>query len=228
MSELRRRRVNKMGAEDESEGDPEIEPKSTDDKNENPAASKTEPPSGAIDPESFWLTRIVFLRYLGFIYFVAFLISYNQNKELLGSHGLTPASNFLLNGKKTVLDLALSSIHIMRTESFLLRLIKCVPDISVGQRSEDTWSRIIHVPSLLWLAHPHYTDLDRYWQINITSFDQPMILTLFGSIQPPGRAGSHRVPPLPPGHGHWHGQHAGHGCPLGALLQSGKCHFRLV
>ena len=47
---------------------------------------------------SFWLTRILFLRYLGFIYFIAFLISYNQNKELIGNNGLTPARNYLLNG----------------------------------------------------------------------------------------------------------------------------------
>ena len=52
-----------------------------------------------IDPGSYWLTRIIFLRYLSFIYFIAFLVSYNQNKELIGNYGLTPARNYLLNGK---------------------------------------------------------------------------------------------------------------------------------
>ena len=52
-----------------------------------------------IDPGSYWLTRIIFLRYLSFIYFIAFLVSYNQNKELIGNSGLTPARNYLLNGK---------------------------------------------------------------------------------------------------------------------------------
>jgi hypothetical protein len=44
---------------------------------------------------SYWLTRILYLRFLGFIYFVAFLISYNQNKELIGDRGLTPARLYL-------------------------------------------------------------------------------------------------------------------------------------
>ena len=53
----------------------------------------------SLEPGTYWLTRIVFLRYLSFIYFVAFLVSYNQNKELIGKNGLTPASNYLLTSK---------------------------------------------------------------------------------------------------------------------------------
>ena len=53
-----------------------------------------------LSPGSYWLTRIVFLRYLSFIYLTAFLVSYNQNKELIGNNGLTPARNFLLNGNE--------------------------------------------------------------------------------------------------------------------------------
>ena len=52
-----------------------------------------------LEEGTYWLTRIVFLRFLAFIYLVAFLVSYNQNKELIGNRGLTPARNFLLNGK---------------------------------------------------------------------------------------------------------------------------------
>ena len=44
---------------------------------------------------SYWLTRIVFLRFLGFIYLVAFMVSYHQNKELIGDRGLTPARLYL-------------------------------------------------------------------------------------------------------------------------------------
>lgn len=94
MSELRRRHT-KFKSADTFEVDWESEIKSSNETNENPTL-KNEPQSD-IPPESFWLTRVVFLRYLGFIYFIAFLISFNQNKELIGSHGLTPASNFLLN-----------------------------------------------------------------------------------------------------------------------------------
>ena len=54
-----------------------------------------------LGPGTYWLTRVLFLRYLGFIYLVAFLISFHQNKELIGSRGLTPASTYLLNSECT-------------------------------------------------------------------------------------------------------------------------------
>ena len=52
-----------------------------------------------LEPGSYWLTRILFLRFISFIYLIAFLVSYNQNKELIGNRGLTSARNFLLNGR---------------------------------------------------------------------------------------------------------------------------------
>src|SRR6478752_477455 len=44
---------------------------------------------------SYWLTRFVILRLLGFVYAVAFLIAANQLVPLIGEHGLTPATHFL-------------------------------------------------------------------------------------------------------------------------------------
>ncbi|GFN93000.1 lipase maturation factor [Plakobranchus ocellatus] len=44
---------------------------------------------------SFWLTRIVMVRYMGFMYFVAFLVSLHQNKQLVGKKGLLPADVYL-------------------------------------------------------------------------------------------------------------------------------------
>jgi Lipase maturation factor len=44
---------------------------------------------------SYWLTRFVFLRLLGLVYAVAFLIVVNQWLPLLGQHGLLPAADFL-------------------------------------------------------------------------------------------------------------------------------------
>src|SRR5436189_2046742 len=44
---------------------------------------------------SYWLTRFVILRLLGFVYAVAFLIAANQLVPLIGEHGLTPARDFL-------------------------------------------------------------------------------------------------------------------------------------
>jgi len=44
---------------------------------------------------SYWLTRFVILRLLGFVYAVAFLVAANQLVPLIGEHGLTPATRFL-------------------------------------------------------------------------------------------------------------------------------------
>jgi len=46
-------------------------------------------------PASHWLTRAVVLRGLGFIYVVAFAILVDQGPGLIGSHGITPAQDYL-------------------------------------------------------------------------------------------------------------------------------------
>lgn len=51
---------------------------------------------------TFWLTRIVLLRSVAFIYFVAFFVAYNQNKQLIGKHGLMPCENYLNSVKRYV------------------------------------------------------------------------------------------------------------------------------
>ncbi|MBS1663799.1 MAG: lipase maturation factor family protein [Bacteroidetes bacterium] len=44
---------------------------------------------------SYWLTRFVILRLLGFIYAIAFAVAIDQSLPLFGSEGLTPASTYL-------------------------------------------------------------------------------------------------------------------------------------
>src|SRR5438477_1187405 len=44
---------------------------------------------------SYWLTRFVILRLLGFVYAVGFLVAARQLVPLIGEHGLTPANHFL-------------------------------------------------------------------------------------------------------------------------------------
>jgi hypothetical protein len=53
--------------------------------------SGREPPTAS----SFWLTRFVLLRLLGFVYFFAFLSAAKQVLPLMGSDGLTPVSPWL-------------------------------------------------------------------------------------------------------------------------------------
>src|SRR5260370_33623375 len=56
---------------------------------------------------SYWLTRFVILRLLGFVYVVAFLVASQQLVPLIGEHGLTAANHFLASvqmqlGSRTV------------------------------------------------------------------------------------------------------------------------------
>uniref|UniRef100_A0A8C9BUU4 Lipase maturation factor n=1 Tax=Phocoena sinus TaxID=42100 RepID=A0A8C9BUU4_PHOSS len=44
---------------------------------------------------TFWLTRIVLLKALAFVYFVAFLVAFHQNKQLIGDTGLLPCRVYL-------------------------------------------------------------------------------------------------------------------------------------
>ncbi|HCP46971.1 MAG TPA: membrane protein [Deltaproteobacteria bacterium] len=55
----------------------------------------SDPSSGPVDRSSFWLTRHLFLRGLGLIYFVAFLSLGHQGLPLMGSEGLLPADLWL-------------------------------------------------------------------------------------------------------------------------------------
>ncbi|XP_058477806.1 lipase maturation factor 1 [Solea solea] len=51
---------------------------------------------------SYWLTRIVLLRSVAFIYLVAFTVAYNQNKQLIGENGLMPCKSYLNSVKRYV------------------------------------------------------------------------------------------------------------------------------
>lgn len=48
-----------------------------------------------IQAPDYWLTRLVIERALGAVYFVAFLVTVNQFRPLLGEHGLLPVPSFL-------------------------------------------------------------------------------------------------------------------------------------
>ncbi|KAM6244499.1 lipase maturation factor 1 isoform 3-T4 [Spheniscus humboldti] len=56
--------------------------------------------AGPPPPGTFWLTRIVLLRSIALLYFVAFLVAYHQNKQLIGEKGLLPCKLYLQDVKK--------------------------------------------------------------------------------------------------------------------------------
>ncbi|OPJ87427.1 hypothetical protein AV530_000907 [Patagioenas fasciata monilis] len=67
------------------------------DQNQGKGEDTSPPP---LLPGTFWLTRIVLLRSIALLYFVAFLVAYHQNKQLIGEKGLLPCKLYLQNVKK--------------------------------------------------------------------------------------------------------------------------------
>ncbi|KAM7152841.1 lipase maturation factor 1-like [Macrochelys suwanniensis] len=63
-----------------------------------PAEEEPAPPARPpLRPGTFWLSRIVLLRSIALLYFVAFLVAYHQNKQLIGEKGLLPGKLYLQN-----------------------------------------------------------------------------------------------------------------------------------
>ena len=86
--------------------------------------------------ESFFLTRVVFLRALSFVYGIAFLIARNQAKALIGDNGIAPARRILdaaeARGRKTA----------TRRQAWLDSTLSEKPLVSSSSREElSPWFR---------------------------------------------------------------------------------------
>ena len=53
-----------------------------------------------LDPGNYVLTRALFLRLLGFVYFCAFVSLWTQIDGLIGSNGILPIASFLQEAQK--------------------------------------------------------------------------------------------------------------------------------
>ncbi|XP_045122870.1 lipase maturation factor 1-like isoform X1 [Portunus trituberculatus] len=73
----------------------EEESQEKDKKSEEESEGRAERHDATLLPDSYWLTRIVYLRFLAFIYAVAFLVALHQNKQLIGDNGLLPVKNYM-------------------------------------------------------------------------------------------------------------------------------------
>jgi hypothetical protein len=85
--------------------------------------------------DSYWLVRVIFIRSLAFIYFVAFLVAFHQNKQLIGKDGLLPADHYMENIRISLQSRAPSN-----------------PAVS-------QWSLFSHLPTCLWWIPQAYIDL---------------------------------------------------------------------
>lgn len=73
------------------------------------------PPVVRMENGSFWLTRIVMLRYVAFIFCVAFLVALHQNRALIGKNGLLPANQVLDSIKHSHGDETLTLLQVAPT-----------------------------------------------------------------------------------------------------------------
>ena len=80
---------------------------------------------------TFWLTRIVFLRCLAFVYAVAFAVAFFQNKALIGQNGILPLSAFM--------DRVRDHFKVSKTYPKL--------------------EQFLRVPTLFWYVREEYTDI---------------------------------------------------------------------
>ncbi|CAB1423907.1 unnamed protein product [Pleuronectes platessa] len=96
-SGVRKRRVDSRRQKETQTGDSGGEHAADSD-----SGSGTEHTPGSLQTGTYWLSRIVLLRSVAFIYLVAFSVAFNQNKQLIGEHGLMPCKDFLNSVKRYV------------------------------------------------------------------------------------------------------------------------------
>jgi hypothetical protein len=104
-------------------------------------------PSG----KTYWLTRVLILRLLCFIYFIAFLSAYHQAPALIGSRGLLPAPRFLDQLKAHFASS--SSISPTQNSWPLISFIKFI----------NNWlehnQHIYHFPTIFWWTGYHDSNI---------------------------------------------------------------------
>jgi len=151
----------------------------------------------------YWLTRFVFLRFLGFIYFFAFLSLVRQIVPLIGNQGLLPAANFLQN---------FSSQYIWKISAFLK-----LPSVFWFHLSDNTLQTLAviglilafivligfanaPIMFMLWLLYLSFTHVAQVWHgfgwdilLLETGF---LSIFLVPTLDP--RPFPHRSPPPPP------------------------------
>ena len=98
------------------------------------AASATPTEAGiAPPPNSYWLTRFVLLRWMGFVYVIAFYVAARQLVPLVGEHGLTPAP-----------------LYLQEVRAYLGHK-EALAQPGTGEHLVSAWRGFLEQPSLFWL-----------------------------------------------------------------------------
>jgi hypothetical protein len=122
--------------------------------------------------ETFWLTRILFIKFLGFILIIAFSISLFQNIPLIGPNGLTSSARSItrhktkyLSENKTLIDLFLTSPTIYWWIPISNVSIGVVAVIGLGLSLFIMWkgqsNLIINI--ILWLFYLSIINIGGVW-----------------------------------------------------------------
>jgi hypothetical protein len=134
-----------------------------------PDADSSKPVSGnrpLSEAPTYWLTRFVILRLLGFIYLVAFLAAANQIVPLVGEHGLLPANLFMRRleiqfGSRTAAFMQLPSIFwFHHSDPFLT----CVAWFGVGLSAIVLFG-LANAPvmAVLWALYMSFLHIGQDW-----------------------------------------------------------------
>jgi hypothetical protein len=156
----------------------------------------------AIATPTYWLTRFIMLRLLGFVYAVAFLVLINQVLPLVGSNGLTPAEIYLkdvsnASGSNGAAFMRLPSIFwfghsdaTLLTYSWIGFLLACI--VIAGYANAL-------MMALLWLIYMSFVHIGQEWywygwemQLTETGF-----LAIFLCPLLDGRPFPRFAPPMP-------------------------------
>jgi hypothetical protein len=152
-------------------------------------------------PDRYWLTRFLILRLLGFVYLAAFISLEWQVLPLIGSHGLTPAVDYLARvqahlGSRTAGFLTLPSIFWWGIGDELLRILAWVGVGLSGVVLLGYANGLLL--GILWVLYTSYVNIGQEWysygweiQLLETGFLAIFLVPLFD-----GRPFSRRPPPI--------------------------------
>lgn len=151
--------------------------------------------------DTWYLTRFVLLRYLGFVYAVAFLVAARQIVPLIGSDGLTPAAPYMALvqdhfGSKWAAFAQLPSIFWMGLSDQLLTAVAWA-GFALSLVVMAGYANAI-IMTLLWAAYMSFVHIGQIWysygweiQLLETGF-----LAIFLCPVLDGRPFSRRPPPI--------------------------------